>query len=210
MNTRMASKMLVTGTFIICALSRSTSTKTCGVAAAKVVKTLTMPGVRLASATNSCVMRANSSAGMPSVSCSRMENPADAPMPRTGGGMNTSVCAPSICASFVAHFLRDLVDRLTQPVPLARNRRAPGTADRRWWRAVKVAPLRPVKALEYLTPGTLSTRSVACRTTSSVRAERRARRQLDRDHQDRPVHGRDEAGRQALPRTSPRTPAAAT
>ena len=45
MNTRMASKMLVTGTLSICALSRSTSTKTCGVAAWKVVNTLAMPGV---------------------------------------------------------------------------------------------------------------------------------------------------------------------
>src|SRR5439155_17506244 len=59
MNTRMASKMLVTGTFSICALSRSTSTKICGVAAWNVVNTLAMPGVRLASATNSCVTRAN-------------------------------------------------------------------------------------------------------------------------------------------------------
>ena len=35
---------------------------------------------------------------------------------------------------------------------------------------VKVAPLRPVKALEYLTPGVASTRSVARCTTASVRA----------------------------------------
>ncbi len=97
MNTRMASKILVTGTFSICALSRSTSTNTCGVAAAKVVKTLVMPGVRLASATNSCVTRAKSLAGMPIVSCRRMEKPAAAPTPRTGGGMNTSACASWIC-----------------------------------------------------------------------------------------------------------------
>ncbi len=196
MNTRMASKMLVTGTFIICALSRSTSTKTCGVAAAKVVKTLTMPGVRLASATNSWVMRANSSAGMPSVSCSRMENPADAPMPRTGGGMNTSDCAPSICAS-----LSRTSCAILSTVCPSRCRSSKSSSTRNSRPAlvanVNVAPLRPVKALEYLTPGTAQNQIGRLPHHLVRPADRRARRKLDRDHQDRPVHGRDEAGRQA-------------
>ena len=133
MNTRMASKMAVTGTRSICALSRSTSTNTCGVAAWKVVKTLAMPGVRLASATNSCVMRAKSDGSMPTVSCSRIEKPAAAPMPRTGGGMNTSVCASSICASPARMSGRDLVDRLPLRVPLLEVVEHQEQQTRRWW-----------------------------------------------------------------------------
>ena len=156
-----------------------------------------MPGVRLASATNSCVMRANSAAGMPSVSCSRMEKPAAAPMPRTGGGMNTSDCASSICASLPRTSWAIL--SMVWPVR-CRSSKSSSTRNSRpaLVAAVKVAPLRPVKALEYLTPG-VGEHEVGGLLHDRVGArQRRARRQLQRDDQDRPVEARDEAGRQAL------------
>jgi hypothetical protein len=169
MNTRMASKMVVTGTFSICALSRSTSTNTCGVAAAKVVNTLAMPGVRLASATNSWVTRASSDAGMPRVSCSRMEKPAAAPAPRTGGGMNTRVCASSICAASLP--LSDWAILSTLSPRRCRSSKSSSTMNSSpaLVAAEKVAALRPVKAFEFATPGSARRMSVALRTTASVR-----------------------------------------
>ena len=134
MNTRMASKMLVTGTLSICALSRSTSTKTCGVAAWKVVNTLAMPGVRLASATNSWTMRANSVG----VHAQRVLQP----------HREASRCAHAAhrrrdeheglrlldLRELAAHLLGDPVDGLTQPVPLLEIVEHEEHAGRRWWR----------------------------------------------------------------------------
>jgi hypothetical protein len=147
MKTRMASKIFVTGTLSICALSRSTSTNTCGVAAAKVVNTLAMLGVRLASATNSWVMRASSAGGMPRVSCSRIEKPAAAPTPRTGGGMNTRIWASSICASLT---LRDWAILSTVSPLRCRSSKSSRTMNSvpALVAAEKVAALRPLKALE--------------------------------------------------------------
>ena len=106
---------------------------------------------------------------MPSVSCSRIEKPAAAPMPRTGGGMNTKDCASSICASLV----RTSWAILSMVWPsLWRTSKSSSTRNSRpaLVAGVKVAALRPVKALEYLTPGVASTRSIARCTTASVRA----------------------------------------
>ena len=196
MNTRMASKMLVTGTFSICALSRSTSTKTCGVAAAKVVKTLAMPGVRLASATNSWVMlrellgrhaelvlQAHGEAGRRAHAAYRRRN-------------EHQRLRPLDLGKLAAHVLGDLVNRLPQCVPLlevVEHQEQQAGVGRVGERGA-VAPRKGV--------GILDTR----RRQNQVgglphhlvrRAEGCARRKLDRDHQDRAVDGRDEPGRKA-------------
>ena len=75
----MASKMLPTGTFSICALSRSTSTKSCGVPAEKVVNTSRDPGRLVGRGDELLGDRPNSAGPRLARSCRRMEKPAVRP-----------------------------------------------------------------------------------------------------------------------------------
>jgi hypothetical protein len=98
-----------------------------------------------------------------------MAKPAAAPMPRTGGGMNTSTCASSICASRT----RISWATLSMVWPLRwRSSKSSSTRNSRpaLVAAVNVAALRPAKPFEYLTPGVASEMSVARRSMASVRA----------------------------------------
>ena len=154
-------------------------------------------------------MRAKSAAGMPSESCSRIEKPAAAPMPRTGGGMKTSDCASSICASLSRTSCASLsivcpsrcrslevVEHQEQQTGVGRGRERGAVAA---GEGIGIFDARHGQ------------NQIGCLPHHLVRPrQRRARRQLDGDDQDRPIQGRDEAGRKALPRTSRRTRAAAT
>src|ERR1700736_6594884 len=82
----MVSLTFAIGTPSFCALTRSISTKSCGVFAVKGENTCVSPGALRAAATSSSLAAANSSGPRPWRSWTRIVKPPPVPIPGTGGG----------------------------------------------------------------------------------------------------------------------------
>ncbi len=115
-------------------------------------------------------------------------------MPRTGGGTNTCILAswmlPSRWRITWAMELTSRPGRFALVEVIEHDEERAGIGG-----LVKVAPLRPVKPLVYLTPGVFSTISVACLTISSVREMDGTCRQLDGDDCNLAIEIGNEPGR---------------
>ena len=157
------------GTPSFCALTRSMSTKTCGVFAVNGENTEVRFGDLRAAATSSSVAADNSSGPRPWRSWMRMVKPPPVPMPGTAGGGITMMKAP---------WIADRRLRSSAVIAVADNpffRRTSGSSKTGNSAAalpacVRVAPEKPAKAATRTMPGVPNAMRSISRTTSVVRA----------------------------------------